>query len=245
MELGEIIKDAIKYPTSNIKALVLYIVLGFVIGIIEVLTGTAGLTSGTVKFQSGPILGAIGIILVLCISFLMFGFSTDVIKFSIERRPDAPEIDFARQVMNGIKYIIVCVVYMIVPIIVMVILAVIFQSWLATILGLIVAVIFAFVLAMGICRLAKTDSLGYALDVKGAIGDLQTIGIGKVIITLVVATIVGFVIIFALSYLLGIILAIASQGLIGIVVAIFAAIFDAWLLFYENRVMGLLYSDIA
>lgn len=39
MELGEIIKDAVKYPTSNIKALLLYLVLGLLIGVVEVLTG--------------------------------------------------------------------------------------------------------------------------------------------------------------------------------------------------------------
>ena len=54
-----------------------------------------------------------------------------------------------------------------------------------------------------------------------------------------------FIIVFILTIILTIILNFAPADLITPVVSIVAAILDAWLLFYENRVMGLLYSDIA
>jgi hypothetical protein len=245
MELGEIIKDAVKYPTSNIKALLLYLVLGLLIGVVEVLTGITSITKLSLNFDSGIVLGIIGVIIVIAIALLMLGFSLDVIKFAIKRSADAPEIDLARQISNGLKYIIISIVYMIIPIIIIVVLGAIFQHWIATILGLIVAIIFAFALTMAVCRLSKTDNLGSALDIRGVIADLKAIGIGKVIITIIAATIVGFIIVFILTIILTIILNFAPADLITPVVSIVAAILDAWLLFYENRVMGLLYSDIA
>lgn len=245
MELGEIIKDAVKYPTSNIKALMLYLVLGLLIGVVEVLTGITSITKLSLNFDSGIVLGIIGVIIVIAIALLMLGFSLDVIKFAIKRSADAPEIDLARQISNGLKYIIISIIYMIIPIITIVVLGAIFQHWIATILGLIVAIIFAFALIMAVCRLSKTDDLGSALDIGGVIADLKAIGIGKVIITIIAATIVGFIIVFILTIILTIILNFAPADLITPVVSIVAAILDAWLLFYENRVMGLLYSDIA
>ena len=96
---------------------------------------------------------------------------------------------------------------------------------------------------MAICRLADTDSLGSALSIGEAIGDLNQIGVGNVIITLIVSAVVGFIIVFALSFILGLILAaIGSNSITAILVPIVASILDAWLLFYLNRVMGLLYS---
>ena len=244
MELSEIIKDAITYPTSNIKALLLYLVLGLLVGVVEVLTGITGIAKGAVNFEAGVVLGIMGLIVIICLFLLMFGFSLDVIKFGIDRSSDAPEIDLARQMSNGLKYIILSIVYMIIPLVIILVLGKIFQNWIVILLGVIVAVIFAFALTMAICRLSKTEDLLDALNVERSIADLKAIGVGKVIITLVVATIVGMVIVMILSFILAILLNFAPD-LTTAAVAIVSAILDAWLLFYENRVMGLLYSDIA
>lgn len=242
--MSEIIKDAVTYPTQNIKALVIYVVLGFLAGLVAVLTGISSITSGTINFQSGVVLGIIGLIVIIAIYLLMLGFSLDIIKFGISRSADAPGIDFARQVVNGLKYIVLTIVYMIIPIIIIVVLGAIFKHWVVVLIGIILAIIFLFVLTMAICRLAETDELGYALDIGGAIDDLKEIGIGNVILTVIVAAIVGFIIVFALSFVLGIILAIFnSNSLTSIVVPIVSSILDAWLLFYMNRAIGSMYSN--
>ncbi len=244
MELGEIIKDAVTYPTSNLKALLVYLLLGLLVGIIEVLTGITGIATLNINFGAGIVLGIIGIVLIICILLLMLGFSTDVIKLGINKSSDAPEIDLARQISNGIKYIVVSIVYMVIPILIIVVLGYIFQYQIVIVLGVIVAVIFAFALTMAICRLAKTEDLLDAVNVEQSIADLRAIGVGKVVITMIVATIVGMIIVMALSFVLAILLNFAPD-LTTAAVAIVSAILDAWLLFYENRVMGLLYSDIA
>lgn len=242
MNLSEIIKDAIVYPTNNIKALVIYLVLGFLVGLVAALTGLGGFLTGSFNFAAGIVVGIIGIIVIICLLLLMLGFSLDIVKFGINEKYDAPEIELARQISNGVKYIIVSIVYLIIPIIVTVIMSMLNQT-LGIVVGVILSIIFSFALSMAICRLAETDDLGHALDIPGAFKDLQEIGIGKVVITLIVSAIVGFVIVFILTFILSAIVGIISADLIYTAVPIITPIFDAWLLFYSNRVMGLLYSN--
>lgn len=241
MNLTEIIKDAIAYPTKNIKALVIYLVLGFLVGLVAFLTGLGGFLTGSFNFAAGIVAGIIGIIVIICLMLLMLGFSLDIVKFGINKRKDSPGIELTRQISNGLKYIIVSIVYFIIPIIVTVILSMLNQT-LGMVVGIILAVIFSFVLSMAICRLAETDDLGYALDISGAFEDLQQIGIGKVVITIIVSAIVGLVIVFVLTLILSVIVGIISPDFIYNAVPLITPIFDAWLLFYSNRVMGLLYS---
>ena len=244
MDLGEIIKDALSYPTKNLNALLLYIVLGLLVGIVAVLTGMGSISTGSLNFGAGVAVGTIGIIVIICLALLMTGYSLDIVEFGINKRDDAPEVDFARQIINGLKYLVTTIVYMIIPIIVMVVLMFVNQT-LGLVIGLILMLIFSFALSMGVCRLSKTESLSQALSIGESFNDLRQIGVGKVVITLIVATIVGFIIVFILSFILGLILSIAPAAVIATVVTIVSSILDAWLLFYENRVMGLLYSDIA
>ena len=124
MQLAEIIKDEITYPLSNIMALLIYIILGFIVGVVEVLTGTTRITTGSMIFEYGIILGIIGI--------------------------------------------------------------------------------------------------------------------GKVIITMIASATAGFITVFVLSFISGLILISASSTIITIAVSIVSVTLDGRLLFYENRVIGLL-----
>ena len=216
--------------------------MGFLVGFVAVLTGIGGFLTGSFNFAAGIVLGLIGIIVIIWLLLLMFGFSLDIVKLSINKNKDAPEIELSRQISNGLKYIIVSIVYLIIPIIITVILSMLNQT-IGIIVGIILTVIFSFALSMAICRLAETDKLGYALDISGAFADLQQIGIDKVVITIIAAAIVGFVIVFVLTLILSVIVGIISADLIYSAVPLITPIFDAWLLFYTNRVMGLLYSE--
>lgn len=242
MDLMETIKDAIVYPINNVKALIIYLLLGLLIGILAIFTGLGGLLALKFNSVNYTVVGFIGIILILCLYLLMLGFSLDIVKFGIELREDAPGIDFVRQIINGLKYLIVAIVYLIIPTIITAILMFISKD-VATIIGTILFIIFAFILYMGICRLAKTDSLSHALDIPGAIGDLKEIGIVKVVLTIIIAEIVGLIIVFLLTFIITWIVLIINQNIMLTLVPVIAAVLDAWLLFYSNRVMGLLYSN--
>lgn len=244
MNLSEIIKDSISYPVHNIKALLIYFVLGFLIGVVGVLSGITGIATGTINFGAGIVIGVIGIIVMLCIYFLMLGFSLDIIKLGISKSDNAPKIEFSRQIINGLKYLIVSIFYLIVPILIVFVASFIFKSWLVMIIGIVLAIIFAFLLIMGECRLAKTESLGQALSIGESISDLQNIGVGKVVSTMIVAEIVGIVIAFVISFIVSLILGLfGSNNIVNIIGFIISIIIASWLLFYNNRVMGLLYSN--
>lgn len=93
MGVGDIIGDALAYPFNNIKALVLYAILGIIAGFIggaTILSAAAAFSSKGVAafaFDGITILGFIVFILVL---FLIEGYGLDIIKFGIERRADSP-----------------------------------------------------------------------------------------------------------------------------------------------------------
>jgi len=236
MELGEIITDALSYPLQNIKALVIYMILGIILGI--AIAGTLGAVMvGAMAKNALAVIGSgiIGIIIALLIGFIITGYELDIIKYGIERSNGAPGIDFVRQFINGVKFFVVNIVYMIIPIIIAAILAVIFQHWLSGLITVIISIIFAFALMMGQCRLAKTEDLGYALSIGEAIGDISRVGIGKVVLFVII--------IFVISFVLLMIVGLINQwnATVG---GILLGILGVYLVFFNGRATGLLYSDV-
>ena len=237
MGIGDIIGDAIAYPFSNLKALVLYAILGIIAGII----GGASLISIAASFSSKGIAGfafsglsIVGIIVLILVIFLIEGYALDIIKFGIERRSDSPGIDFGRQVSNAIKLIIVSVVYYIIPAIIIFVLGIFLRDWILTIISIILIIIFALANFMAKCRLAKSDNLGDALAIGEAIGDISRVGFGKIIATVLVI----FIILVIIAFIIGLIS--NANATIG---NILLGIFSVYFVFFYNRAIGLLYSD--
>ena len=237
MSVGEIIGDALAYPFHNIKALVLYVVLGIIAGIIggaSVLAIVATLTkTGWSSFAFGG-LSVVGIIVFIIVLFLIEGYALDIVKYGIERRSDSPGIEIGRQVSNAIKLIVVDIVYYIVPTIIMFVLSLFLRDWLLTIISIILFIVFALANFMAKCRLAQTDSLGNALAIGEAIGDISRVGIGKLLATVIVIAII-IIIVAIIIGLIGNINATISSILLGI--------FMVYVIFFYNRAIGLLYSD--
>ncbi|MDO5815257.1 MAG: hypothetical protein Q4Q18_06430, partial [Methanobrevibacter sp.] len=80
MEIGEIIGDALVYPFNNIKALVIYVI----IGIIGAIVGGASILSLVSAFSTTGLggaaftgLGIVGVIVFILILFLISGYSLD------------------------------------------------------------------------------------------------------------------------------------------------------------------------
>ncbi|WP_296874769.1 DUF4013 domain-containing protein [uncultured Methanobrevibacter sp.] len=236
MELGEIITDALSYPLQNIKALVIYVILGIILGI--AVAGTlAGVMVGAAARNAFALVGSgiIGLVIALVISFVITGYQLDITKYGIDRRNDAPGIDFVRQFVNGVKYLVVNVVYLIVPIVISAILSVIFQHWIVMVVSFILGIVFSLALMMGQCRLAKTEDLGFALAIGDAIGDISRIGLAKVLAFIILIAVIAFI----LFFIAGIIVQWnATVG--GIIFGILAV----YLVFFNGRATGLLYSDV-
>ena len=236
MNISEIISDALVYPFNNIKALVIYIILGIIAGIVAgstIVAMAAGIAANNALAAAGT--GIIGLIIALIISFVISGYGLDLIKYGINRDAGSPGLDFMRQFVNGVKLLVVNIVYFIVPIIISAILAVIFQHWLSGIISAILFIIFALAAIMGQCRLAKTEELGNALAIGEAIGDISRVGILKLIVFIIVVLIIAFIITF-------IVMAITNWN--ATVGGILMGILSVYLTFFVARATGLLYSNV-
>ena len=236
MELGEIISDALTYPLNNIKALVIYVILGIILGI--AVGGTAiGVATGVALKNPFTAIGSgiIGLIIALIIGFVISGYQLDIVKFGINRDAGSPGIDIVRQIINGVKLFVVQIVYYIIPIIIGAILALIFQHWLSGLITIILCIVFALAAFMAQCRLAKTEDLGNALAIGEAIGDISRVGIVKVLLFIILI----FVIAFILALIVGFIY--QWNGTVG---GILMGILGVYLTFFVGRATGLLYSDV-
>ena len=237
MGVGDIIGDALAYPFSNIKALVLYVVLGIIAGIIggaSVLSIATALSSKGLAGYAFSGLGIVGIIVFIIVLFLIEGYGLDIIKYGIERRADSPGIDIGRQVSNAFKLIIVSIVYYIIPAIIIIVLGLFLRDWILTIISIILVIVFALANFMAKCRLAKTDSLGDALAIGEAIGDISRVGLGKLIATVIVIAIILIVVAIILAFINN------WNATIG---SVLLGIFSVYFVFFYNRAIGLLYSD--
>lgn len=238
MNIGDIIGDALAYPFHNVKALVLYIVLGIIAAIIGGTTILSFVTAASTKGLSSYALGGVGILGILIFIILLFlieGYALDIIKFGIERRADGPGIDIGRQVSNAIKLLAVNIAYYLIPAIIIFVLGLFLRDWILTIISIILLIVFALANFMARCRLAKTDSLGEALAVGEAIGDISKVGIGKLIATVILVVIIAIVIMILVG-IIGSINDLVGDILFGIALV--------YLIFFYHRAIGLLYSNV-
>lgn len=238
MNIGDIIGDALAYPFHNVKALVLYIVLGIIAAIIGGTTILSFVTAASTKGLSSYALGGVGILGILIFIILLFlieGYALDIIKFGIERRADGPGIDIGRQVSNAIKLLAINIAYYLIPAIIIFVLGLFLRDWILTIISIILLIVFALANFMARCRLAKTDSLSDALAVGEAIGDISKVGIGKLIATVILVVIIAIVIMILVG-IIGSINDLVGDILFGIALV--------YLIFFYHRAIGLLYSNV-
>ena len=87
---------------------------------------------------------------------------------------------------------------------------------------------------MAKCRLAKTDSLGDALAIGEAIGDISRVGLGKIIGTVLILVIIAIVAAIIIAWISTV------NGTIG---SILLGLFSVYFLFFYNSAIGLLYSN--
>ena len=276
MEIMEIIKEAMVFPSKDIVKLAVYIALS----VVSVLLGAFGiiyLAIGVATQSFWIIIGLIAFIAALILGFITTGYIVSIIRSGIEHEESAPQFMWKENLVTGIKFVVLNIVYFIIPAIVVLILGwvtnlfgmasimftrmmyasmaapanatvtiadVVPQSMIISfgnsliivgIVAFILFVIFGFLEIMGQCRLAKTDSLGYAVNIPEAFRDIGRIGFGKVI----GLTVLIFVIILVVNCIIsGLNAYIAGFSILSIIVT-------PYLSFFAARASGLLYSDIA
>ncbi len=236
MDLGEIIKDSLSYPLANIKALIIFIILGIIVGVVV----GSSLIGMVMSINSGKVLatlasGFIGFIVALVVGFFISGYQLDVIKFGIERRNDGPAIDPLRQFLNGVKVMVVSLIYYVIPLIIVAILGLFLRSWIMTLISFILFVIFGLAQFMAQCRLAKTGDLVDALAIGEAIGDISRVGILRLLLFIIMVFVIAFILILISALIMN------WNGAVG---GIILGIIGVYLMFFMARATGLLYSDV-
>ena len=114
MNLREIIMDAIKYPISDTRKFLIFCVLIIIMSLSTVLP-SYGLKNDT--------LSLILSLVTLIISFIVLGYSVDVIKGGVEREDVLPDFDYVKQFVMGIKAMILDIIYFIIPAVIVIIVA--------------------------------------------------------------------------------------------------------------------------
>ena len=114
MKLREIITDAIKYPISDTRKFLILCVLIILMSLSTILP-SYGVNNDTLSL----ILALVSLI----VSFIVLGYSLDVIKSGTDGEDTLPDFDFVKQFVMGIKALILDIIYFIIPAIIVVIVA--------------------------------------------------------------------------------------------------------------------------
>lgn len=130
MEIIDIIKESLIFPSNDLAKVAIYIVLTFVTGILAVL-GLFLLAVGIVDSVVYAVIGAILFIVALIVGFIIGGYQISIIKSGIDGDEKAPEFIWKENLITGIKYLVVDIVYFIIPAIIVLIVA-----WATNLFGL-------------------------------------------------------------------------------------------------------------
>lgn len=120
MEIIDIIKEAMVYPSNDLAKLAIYIALSFAIGILFIL----GLVLFALGVSENAVFAVIGVILfigALVVSFILSGYLISIVKSGIDGDEDLPEFIWKENLITGVKYLVVNIVYFIIPAIIVLI----------------------------------------------------------------------------------------------------------------------------
>ncbi len=258
MDITEILKDAVKYPFSDIKTLI-------IIGVICLLASLCGSLGG---FTDNSAVVIVGSIVSLIFALVLAGYQLDIVKFGIDLEDTMPALDIKENIINGIKLVVLSIVYYIIPAIIVAVLGfavggyalmglselnstamatpadvlsailtpeVVSGLAIVSLIAIILFVVFTLLALMGQCRLAKTGDLGNSLSFSQSYNELREIGIGK--------TLGLIILLYILLCIIGLIMALIM--IIPYIGFIIATLFgQAVILFIQSRSYGLLYSEL-
>ena len=114
MNLREIITDAIKYPISDIRKFLIFCVLIIIMSLSTILP-SYGVKNDTLTLILS--------IVTLIVSFIVLGYTIDVIKSGTEGDNTLPDFDYVKQFVIGIKALILDIIYFIIPAVIAIIVA--------------------------------------------------------------------------------------------------------------------------
>ncbi|WP_407380923.1 DUF4013 domain-containing protein [Methanobrevibacter sp.] len=266
MEFGEIFKDALKYPISDYKALLIVGVL-FLISSLVLVLAQFGVSDSTFSM--------VWAIVALLVSILLMGYALSVMKNGIELDDEIPAFDWVKNFVDGLKVLVVNIIYMIIPTIICGIIgfisimpaiseifsseriarmgssadiSIIFSTvpssvWDSLFAGIAITAIIAIILFI-IFGLFETIAQ-CRLAKYDSLGEAFSVGeIYSDIKEIGILKLIAFLIVlWIIACIIGIIGAfITAIPYVGLIIA--ALVVYPFILLYSNRALGLLYSDV-
>ena len=114
MNLREIIMDAIKYPISDTRKFLIFCALIIIMSLSTVLP-SYGVKDNT--------LSLILTLVTLIVAIIVLGYCVEVIKSGTDGDDTLPDFDYVKHFVNGIKALILDIIYFIIPAIITIIVA--------------------------------------------------------------------------------------------------------------------------
>lgn len=275
MEIMEIIKEAIVFPSNDLAKLAIYIVLSVIIAFLTTI-GVVLLGVGMASNAAWTVVGIILLILGLIVGFIIMGYQISIIKTGIDHAEAAPEFVWKANLITGIKYFVVNIVYFIIPAIIVLIVA-----WATNLFGTAYEVLSkmamasasptnATVVASNVVPQSVAMSFFTSLMITGAIAFVLFV-IFEIIQTMAESRLantddlkealnipeafrdigrIGFGKVIAVIILIVVVIAVINAVLNGLNdfingISILSIVVTPYLTFFAARATGLLYSDIA
>ena len=253
LEISNIIQNSFKYPFSDIKKFLILGIPNLIMAILSIILGIQALSisdfTSTESLLSSPLFTTllvttfIYLIVALIVVLLMNGIGLAVIRETINYSNELPEIKIGKNILDGIKSIIITAIYFLVPTVIFFILLLIVGSLvedssaillLLMIIYYIAIIIVSLFSVVALGRLAETNSMGEALKFLNIFDIAKSIGLLKIFGTVIIAGII-ISIIAIVSALLEII------PIIGVIVSQY--IIFTFIILFNCRLEGLLYRD--
>lgn len=114
MKLLEIIKDAIKYPISDTRKFLIFCALIILMSLSTIIP-SYGIKNSTLTIILS--------LVTLIVSFIVLGYTVEVIKGGTEGNDTLPDFDYVKQFVIGIKALILDIIYFIIPAVIVIIVA--------------------------------------------------------------------------------------------------------------------------
>ena len=111
MEIKDIIKESLVFPSNNLDKLAIYVVMLFVLGLV-----TAGGIISIIfaLFDSSIFLLLAGVFFLISIALALWikGYEVSIMRAGIEFEDDAPSFYWKKDIVIGIKMLILSIVYL-------------------------------------------------------------------------------------------------------------------------------------
>lgn len=237
MSLGDILSKSLSYPLSDLKNFL-------IVGIFTMLASLATVCDAIFGPNSG--ISFVGAIIGIIFALIIAGYSITVIKKAMNRSNEIPSFDFVNNFVDGIKVLVIAIVYLFIPLIITFALLVMFglvgagfnniaaSLGIWSFLAIILFILFGIFEVIAEARFAESGSIGYALSIGQVFEDVKRIGIIKIILFLIISIILMFIV----SFIIGLL---AIIPVIGVIIA--NIILGGYFTLFYGYAIGLLYLE--